>query len=81
MPENCEVHLNGGYDSWTPYTGANIGIYTEYGWGQTVFSGIEFLYHLSNDYVDHFVKKGNRFRKQITAPKKQLGDKFNKLCH
>ncbi len=70
LPENCEVKLHGtGEDSKTPYSGANFGIYTEYGWGKAAFSGIEFLYYIDNEYAESFVKKGKRFKQNIRKNK------------
>jgi hypothetical protein len=70
LPENCEVKLHHGYDTPTPFSRANFGIYTEYGWGQAAFSGIELLYYIDRKYTDSFVKKSKRFKQTTTTKDK-----------
>lgn len=46
LPEDCMVDVQlDGFEA--PEHWGNMGLYGEYGWGQTVFTGIEFLHYIS----------------------------------
>lgn len=77
LPEDSEVKLHGWFEGKAPSSGANFGIYTEYGWGQAAFTGIEFLYYINTQYPTSFVKKDSRFKEVMTKSKSKYRSQPN----
>ena len=47
LPEHAILKLHS-ENYKVPKTWGNVGLYTDYGWGQTIFTGVEFLHYISH---------------------------------
>ncbi len=76
LPENCVLDLNLKKGFKAPEYWGNIGLYMNYGWGQTVFTGVEFLHYVSGASIQ---KKRDRTVDRLNQTINSEGAKVPRL--